>query len=191
MHANHRFSLCKSAQFQKITFGAPAVNAEMGQPRIDRGVSANEPAIPVQNAHEPDPDVEMHVNGDLPDLEIEAEDNEEAPTPIAVWQELVEQDGPIGVTEDLMAKTRICRNSDDFGDESRRVPVDLEAVNPAQDARSLYEDIRIQLVHDFIINNKLSTDAGDQLLDLWTQVNRVIVAWLLELTSNFRLHKLN
>ncbi len=167
------------------------MNAEMGQPRIDRGVSANEPAIPVQNAHEPDPDVEMHVNGDLPDLEIEAEDNEEAPTPIAVWQELVEQDGPIGVTEDLMAKTRICRNSDDFGDESRRVPVDLEAVNPAQDARSLYEDIRIQLVHDFIINNKLSTDAGDQLLDLWTQVNRVIVAWLLELTSNFRLHKLN
>ena len=98
MHANQRNSLCKSAQFQKITFGAPAVNAEMGQPRIDRGVSANEPAIPVQNAHEPDPDVEMHVNGDLPDLEIEAEDNEEAPTPIAVWQELVEQDGLIGVT---------------------------------------------------------------------------------------------
>jgi hypothetical protein len=174
IHTVHRTSQCKAAHIIKITFGAPAMNAEMGQPRRERGESEHEPPETEFNAHQPAQDVEMHVNIDFPRLEIEAEDNEEAPTPIAVWQELVEADGPIGVNEDLMAKTRICRNSDDFGDESRRVPVDPQALNPAQDARSLYEDIRIQLVHDFILNNKLSTDAGDKLLDLWTQVSKYL-----------------
>ncbi len=65
-------------------------------------------------------------------MENEAEDNEEAPTPIAVWQELMEQGSPIGVTEDLMARTLICQNSYDFGDESLLVPVDLEAADLGQ-----------------------------------------------------------
>ncbi len=128
---------CKAAQITK-TFGAPTVNAEMGQPRQERGESEHEPATAALNAREPDQDIEMQVNRDFPCLEIEAEDNEEAPTPIAVWQELVEEDCPIGVNEDLMAKTRICQNSYDFCDESRWVPVDLEANNLGQDTRSIY-----------------------------------------------------
>ncbi len=43
---------------------------------------------------DPDPDIEMHVE-DVAVLEIEAEDNKEAPTHIAVWLELVEYDEPI------------------------------------------------------------------------------------------------
>jgi hypothetical protein len=169
MHQKRRFSPCVTAKIIKVTFAAPAVNAEMGQPRRERAESEVEPVSAALAVLEPEQDIEMHVDA-VPELEIEGEDNEEAPTPIAVWQELVEQDGPIGVTEDLMAKTRICRNSDDLGDESRRIPVDPERIDLGQDSCSIYEDIRIQLVHDFIINNKLSSDSGDQLLDLWTKV---------------------
>jgi hypothetical protein len=182
MHQNQRFSHCKAANIKQVTFGAPAVNAEMGQPRRGRRESED---VPAAAEHEHLPDVPMHVN-DFPALEIEAEDNEEVPTPIAVWQELVELDGPLGVTEDLMAKTRICRNSDDFGDESRRVPVDPERLDLGSHSSSMYEDIRIQLVHDFIINNKLSTDAGDQLLDLWTQVNLALLGLYEKSLINFR-----
>ena len=169
MHQKHRFSKCKQAKTKEVSFGAPAVNSEMGRARIDTSNSPDNSDNEQIVEQEAEADMEMHVE-DITELAIEAEDNEEAPTPIAVWQELMEVDEPAGVNEELMAKIRICKNSDDFGDESRRKAIDLDNQNPVIDASSAYEDIRIQLVHDFIINNRLSTDAGDKLLELWTKV---------------------
>ncbi len=58
----------------------------------------------------------------LDGMEIDAEDKDQHPTPIAVWSELCEQDGSVGIDADLMHKIRICKNTDDHGDVSRRIP---------------------------------------------------------------------
>ena len=55
-------------------------------------------------------------------MELEDEDIDPHPTPIAVWQELVEKDGSVGVDADLLWKSRRCQIPGDEGDESRRIP---------------------------------------------------------------------
>ena len=58
-----------------------------------------------------------------PDLmEIDGEEDDNFPTPIAVWSELCEQDGSVGLDADLMHKIRNCKVPDDHGDVSRRIP---------------------------------------------------------------------
>jgi hypothetical protein len=85
--------------------------------------SVNAP-IPVPEPPPP-PEIDAmaleHPDG-MEGMEIEGEEDDNHPTPIAVWSELIEQDGSVGIDSDLMDKIRKCENPDDNGDASRRVP---------------------------------------------------------------------
>jgi hypothetical protein len=48
-----------------------------------------------------------------------------------------------------------------------KVPIQVQ---PPLEASSVYEDINLHHVHDYILNNGLSVAQGDTLLELWSQV---------------------
>jgi hypothetical protein len=90
------------------------------------GMDAQEPeehAIPAEEiraADQPMADEEVLIE-DV-NMEIEGEEDESEPTPIAVWNELMEQDESVGITQDLLHKIRRCKVPNDGGDTSRRTP---------------------------------------------------------------------
>jgi hypothetical protein len=78
------------------------------------------PAEEIQAVDQPMADEEVHIE-DV-NMEIEGEEDDSEPTPIAVWNELMEQDESIGLTQDLLHKIRKCKVPNDGGDASRRTP---------------------------------------------------------------------
>ncbi len=55
-------------------------------------------------------------------MEIDGDEEDTNPSPIALWAELCEQDHSSCIDADFMAKIRLCSNQDDGGDASRRIP---------------------------------------------------------------------
>ncbi len=61
-------------------------------------------------------------NAPYADMEIDGDEDDSNPSPIALWAELCEQDHSSCIDADFMAKIRSCCNQDDGGDASRRIP---------------------------------------------------------------------
>eukprot|EP00961_Rhodomonas_salina_P094675 1274089-Rhodomonas_salina.1 len=64
------------------------------------------------------------------------------------------------ITPELLKKFRTCTDPDDEGDASRRTKVPDRQKEPSG-ASQVYEHPELQTIHEYILKNKLSTDASN------------------------------
>eukprot|EP00961_Rhodomonas_salina_P023295 313060-Rhodomonas_salina.2 len=185
MHQANRKSACKWAGFKTSHFGNAEVGAEMGQainaaagnagpaqqdyledPEIE-DVTAEEANASQYSGYQGIPDSPGPAGGVPRDVQQECEDpknpgiNDDSrlPDPISVWNELMETSSESEITPELLKKFHTCTDPDDQGDASRRTKVPERAKEPSG-ASGVYEHPELQTIHEYILKNKLSMDAG-------------------------------